>query len=160
MSQYVAISVLCTRERAGCIVTVRMLRKATWAMLFLLLVSTQVFAATCEIRCGAMASAAMRVEMTNMAGCPGMSPASGCRQDPAFRAADHCTSHICENDTALIQNRNVSDVDSAPSFIHGYIAVQSSAAFFPASILLLRLDPDRSIHAIPTFDPLITNIRV
>ncbi len=135
----------------------QMVRKTTWSMLLLLLVSMQAFASACNVRCGVMALMDSAGPMVGMAHCQGMAS----RPLPGHKAVDTAapskpyTSHICKNDWAL-QSRAVHEfgLSTLPVTV-------LSAATRPIPIAAsLRWKTNRSTHSIQTFDSLISSLRV
>ena len=135
----------------------QMVRKTTWSMLLLLLVSMQAFASACDVRCGVMALTGSAGEMVRMAHCQGMAsrPLAGHEAVDTATPSQPCTSRICKNDWSL-QNRVVHELGlsslpvTVPSAITGSLPVPTS----------LRWKTDRSTHSIPTFDPFTSSLRV
>src|SRR5487761_1536403 len=107
-----------------------MLRKATWPLLLLLLVSTQIFATACDARCGVMASMATQGEMTGMSHCPGMSSdsSSATFTGSTFLATGHCICEICKSDAPLIQKRTLYDFGATPLLKYATIAARECDA--------------------------------
>lgn len=135
----------------------QMVRKTTWSMLLLLLVSVQAFASACDIRCGAMAFMDTAGQMVGMAHCQGMAsrPLPGHEAVDTAAPSQPCASHICKNDWAL-QSRTVQELglSSLP------VAVLSAATIPIPIAIFSRWKTDRSTHSIPPFDPLTSSLRV
>ena len=134
-----------------------MVRKTTWSLLLLLLVSVQAFASACDVRCGAMALMDPAGPMVGMEHCQGM--ASQPRAD--YEAVDTatpsqpCAGHICQNDWLLLSRITYEfSLSSLPA------TVLSVATPFLPVVSSLRWKTDRSTHNIPTFDPIISSLRV
>ncbi|MHB2006580.1 MAG: hypothetical protein ACYDBH_01295 [Acidobacteriaceae bacterium] len=135
----------------------QMVRKTTWSMLLLLLVSMQAFASACDVRCGAMALMGSAGPMVGMAHCQGMAsrPLPGHEAVDTAAPSQPCTSHICKNDLA-VQSRALHEfgLSTLPVTVLG-------AATIPIPIAgSLRWKANRSTHSIQTFDPLISSLRV
>ena len=135
----------------------QMVRKTTWSMLLLLLVSMQAFASACDIRCGAMALMESAGHMVGMAHCQGMAfrPIAGHEAVDTAAPSQPCASHICKNDWAL-QSRAAHELglSSLPVTV-------LSAVTEPLPVATsLRWKTDRSTHNIPTFDPILSSLRV
>ena len=133
----------------------QMVSKTTWSMLLLLLVSIQAFAAACDVRCGAMALMDSAGPMAGMAHCQGMASLAGHEAVNTVTASQPCASHICKNDWAL-QSRAVREfgLSSLP------VAVLSAVTGSLPVAASLRWKTDRSTYNIPTFDPIISSLRV
>ncbi len=135
----------------------QMVRKITWSMLLLLLVSMQAFASACDVRCGAMALMDSAGPMVGMAHCQGTAsrPLAGHEGVNTATPSQPCTSHICKNDWAL-QSRAVYEFG-----LSSLCVTVLNAATRPIPIATsLRWKTDRSTHNIPTFDPIISSFRV
>jgi len=135
----------------------QMVRKTTWSMLLLLLVSMQAFASACDIRCGTMALMDSAGPMVGMAHCQGMAsrPLAGHEAVDTATPSQPCTSHICKNDWSL-QSRVVHELglSSLPVTVLSVVTLSLPVA------TSLRWKTDRSTHNIPTFDPIILSLRV
>ncbi len=135
----------------------QMVRKTTWSMLLLLLVSMQAFASACDVRCGAMALMDSAGRMVGMARCQDMASQPRGDQEAVNTAtpSQPCASHICGNDWAL-QNRAVYEFGLSPLPVRVLSAVTLSLPVATS----LRWKTDRSTHNIATFDPIISSLRV
>jgi hypothetical protein len=135
----------------------QMVRKTTWSMLLLLLVSMQAFASACDIRCGAMALTGSAGQTVSMAHCQGMAsrPLLGHEAVDTAAPSQPCNSRICKTDWAL-QSRAV--YEFGLSILPVTVL---SAAPRPIPIAdSLRSKRARHTHNILTFDPLISSLRV
>jgi hypothetical protein len=134
-----------------------MVRKTTWSMLLLLLVSVQAFASACDVRCGAMALMGSAGPMVGMAHCQGMASQPRADQEAVNTAppSQPCASHICKNDWAL-QSRAVHEFGLSSLPVTALSAVTVSLPVATS----LRWKADRSTHNIPAFDPIISSLRV
>ena len=135
----------------------QMVRKTTWSMLLLLLVSVQAFASACDVRCGAMALMDSAGPMASMTHCQGMAsrPIAGHEAVDTATPFQACVSHICKNDLVL-QSRAVQEFG-----LSSLVVSVLSAATIPIPIAAsVRWKSARSTHNIPTFDPLISSLRV
>jgi hypothetical protein len=132
--------------------------KATWSLLLLLLVSVQAFAAVCDVRCGAIASADSASHMTGMAHCPGMASQSLPTQPSVvgLMTPQPCASHICQNDWTFLQNSVVHELGILPLSL----AVLGHAAIPVEIASPLQFKPDRSTHSIAVYDPIISSLRI
>ena len=135
----------------------QMVRRTTWSMLLLLLVSMQAFASACDVRCGAMALMDSAGPMVGMAHCQGMASQPRADQEAVNTATPShpCASHICGSDWAL-QSRAVYEFD-LPSLPVAVLSAVTASLPVAAS---LRWKTDRSTYNIPTFDPIISSLRV
>jgi hypothetical protein len=138
----------------------RMKRMATWSGLLLLLVSVQVYAGMCGVRCGVMRSAISHNSMSAMPNCRDMSSHQSTKAGVMLMAPHNCSSKICQSDLQLFQNPTGHDVE-------GLVQPVRTVSFsgFPALVLLQnagfqRLRVDRSTQSIPPFDPLISGLRI
>jgi hypothetical protein len=136
----------------------QMVRKTTWSMLLLLLVSVQAFASACDVRCGAMAlmggSAGPRV---GMAHCQGMASQTVSDDAAAYTVmpSQPCASHICKNDWLLLSRTTYEfGPSSQPA------TVLSVAIPFVPVVSSLQWKTDRWTHSIPAFDPILSRLRV
>lgn len=132
--------------------------KVTWSLLLLMLVSVQVFAATCDVRCGAMALRDSASQMSGMADCQRMTSQRASDQQfvASLTSSQSCDSHICKDDWTFLQNSVVQELGiSALPLIPLGNALISLEIAHP-----LQFKIDRSPHSIPTFDPLISSLRV
>jgi hypothetical protein len=132
--------------------------KATWSLLLLLLVSVQSFAATCEVRCGTMAMMVSASQMPGMANCRGMASqrVSDWQADVTVTSAQTCASHICKDDWTFLQSPVEHEL--AISLLP---LTPSSSTTMPLEIAHpLQFKVNRSPHSIPSFDPLISSLRV
>lgn len=134
-----------------------MLRKTTWSMLLLLLVSIQAFASGCDVRCATMTTVNSTGHMASMAHCQGMEsePIAGHAAVNTLTLSQPCTSHICKNDWAF-QSRAVQELG-----LSSLPAAALSVATAPTRIVIsVRWKTDRSMHGIRLFDPLLSSLRV
>ena len=135
----------------------QMVRKTTWSMLLLLLVSMQAFASACDVRCGAMTLMDSAGPMVGMAHCQGMAsrPLPGHEAVDTAAPSQPCASHICKNDWTL-QNRAVHEFGLSTLCV-----TVLNAAIRPIPIAAsVRWKAKRSTHRIQRFDPLISSLRV
>lgn len=132
--------------------------KATWSLLLLVLVSVQAFAATCDVRCGAMAMMESASHTSGMSDCPRMASQTLPGQQAVATVAPPqlCDSHICKGDWTFLQNSDVheSSISSLPLALPGNTVIALEIAY------PLQYKTDRSPHSIPAFDPLISSLRV
>lgn len=134
-----------------------MVRKTTGSMLLVLLVTMQAFASACDVRCGTMALMDSAGPMVGMAHCEGMAsrPLAGHVAVATATPSHPCVSHICKNDWAL-ESRVVHEFGlsslpvTVPSVATGPLPVATS----------FQWKTDRSTHNIPTFDPILSSLRV
>jgi len=136
-----------------------MVRKATWSLLLLLLVSVQAFAATCDVRCMTMATMASAPHMSGMANCQGIASQRISAQQVGITLSSSrpCASHICKDDWTFLQNpvEHELGISSLP------LALPDRAAMLFEIAHPLQFKVNRSPHSIPSsFDPLISSLRV
>lgn len=132
--------------------------KVTWSLLLLVLVSVQAFAATCDVRCGEMALTDSASHMSGMADCRGMESQglSGQQTAATLMTSQSCHSDICKDDwtflqTPVAQELGISSLPLTP-LVNTVISLEIAHP--------LQFKIDRSPHSIPTFDPLISSLRV
>ncbi len=134
-----------------------MVRKTTWSLLILLLVSVQAFASACDIRCEAMARMGSPGPMVGMDHCPGIA-SEAVRGDSGVLKVNPpqpCTDHICKNDWSLL-SRAVYEFGPLSPLVNAVSAVPRSLPIEAS----LRWKADRSSRNIPNFDPLLSCLRV
>jgi hypothetical protein len=151
------IAIICTPKYQGVNSTMMRL-KVAWSLLLLLLVSVQAFAAACDVRCGAIASADSASHMTGMAHCHGMAsqPLPTQQSVVSLMSSQPCASHICKNDWTFLQNPVVHELGISPLSL----AVLGHAVIPVKIARPLQFKPDRSTHSIPAYDPIISSLRV
>ena len=135
----------------------QMVRKTTWSLLLLLLVSVQAFASTCDVRCGAMALTGSAGQTVSMAHCQGMASSSLAGHEAVDTAtpSQPCTSHICKNDWLLLSRTTYEfGPSSEPA------TVLSVAIPFVPVVSSLQRKTNRWTHSIPAFDPILSRLRV
>jgi hypothetical protein len=132
--------------------------KATWSLLLLLLMSVQAFAATCDVRCGTMAMMESASHMSGMANCRGMTSQrfSGQHAEIALTSSQPCASHICKDDWTFLQNPVEQElgISSLPLTLLDSITMLLEIAH------PLQFKVNRSPHSTPSFDPLISSLRI
>ena len=133
----------------------QMVRKTTWSLLLLLLVSVQAFASACDVRCGTMAL--MGSSMVGMDHCQGMASQTVSDDAAAYTVmpSQPCASHICKNDWSLLSRATYEfGLSSQPA------TVLSVAIPFVPVVSSLQWKTDRWTHSIPAFDPILSRLRV
>ena len=132
--------------------------KATWSLLLLLLVSVQAFAVACDVRCGAMAGTNSTSHMSGMAHCPGMASQSDsdCWAVIVMAPPQSCACQVCNHDWTFVQNLIGHELRASlvPMTLLGHAVMPTRTANS------LRIKTDRSPHALPAFDLLISALRV
>lgn len=131
--------------------------KATCSLLLFLLVSVQGFASVCAIRCG-MESMDSLSQVSGIAHRSRMAfPASlGQEQVAASTLSQPCDGNLCDVDWMFLQNRDVHELSLA-------LLPMDFASHAVAPIPIasrLQFEANRSTRSIPSFDPLIANLRV
>lgn len=133
-----------------------MFRKATWPLILSLLVSTQVLAATCEVRCSmepadSVCHASRAANGRNTAVVP--SVVSHIAATIASRSL--CDDDLCQSDWAFVQAPIPRGLSVAP-------VAMGVTQLASVSFRLVRRLPFQSvkIRGSSVFDPLISNLRV
>ncbi len=132
--------------------------KATWSLLLLLLVSVQAFAATCDVRCGAMALRDSASHMSGMSDCNGMALQTlpGQQAVSTLASSPSCANHICKDDWTFLQN----PVEHELGISTLSLALLGSTTIYLENSRLLPFKVNRSPDSILSFDPLISSLRV
>ena len=128
-------------------------------VLSLLLVSTQISAAICSVRCEGM-RVSTHGSMPGMAHCHSMPPDHVVSSGTATVALHDCSSRVCQSDLTFLLNRSDSTgklpilpVTMAISADAPAVASSKSEAFF-------RYHTSRSPSPTHPFDPLISSLRI
>ena len=131
--------------------------RITCSLLLFLLVSAQVFASMCAIRCETMTGTASRNQMAGMIHCHMTSqPDSGPQRTYALTPSQPCTGHVCRNDWTFLQT----------SVVHEFGFTSLSIAFSDHAVPSLpiaghlQFQANRSTNSIPPFDPLVSTLRI
>lgn len=132
--------------------------KGTWSLLLLVLVSVQAFAATCDVRCGTMAMMESASHMSGMANCRGMASQRVADQQSGITLtlSQPCASHICKDDWTFLQN----PVEHELGISSLSLALLGSTTTYLENTRLLPFKVNRSPHSLPSFNPLISSLRV
>lgn len=134
-----------------------MVRKTTWSLLLLLLVSVQALASVCDVRCETMALMGSANPMVGIDHCQGMASQAETVDAAVYtvRLPQPCAGDICKTDWSLL-SRAVYEFGplSLP------VTVMRAAAGPVPIEASRRWKTDRSTHDIPTFDPILSRLRV
>ena len=133
-----------------------MLGKATWSLLVILLLTTQVFAVACGARCG-------RIAIVGSNGHSSLTrqQISGDQSVIASKTAGPCMNPLCKDDWAFLKSpvAVTASLDLSilpvPAQLHVISTLQRT--------MPVRVRPKRStqeIHSTPDFDPAISSLRI
>jgi hypothetical protein len=136
------------------------MRRAIMPVLLLLLVSVQVFAGMCSVRCAIMSDADTQNSMSGMTYCHGMSDHAAIgAASAALLAAPGGSSEICQSDLSLLQNHTDQEIGALQLSDITTVFVSIPATLFQ-NRSRLRFHANRRTHLIPPFNPLISNLRI
>lgn len=137
-----------------------MRRKATFPaiLLLFLLVAGQMSAELCRAQCEGMAMTEPVCQMHGMAHChnPSCQHASVDAASTAVSAPETCSGQICQNVLALPQNRLHQEIRTLAAVVSLDIPKPLTRERKP----LARFRASRSTKSIPSFDPLISSLRI
>jgi hypothetical protein len=133
-----------------------MLRTATWSLLVILLLTTQVFSVACGARCG-------RVAIVGSNGHSSLTrqQISGVQSVITSNTAGPCMNPLCKDDWAFLK----SPVAVSASLDHSILPVPAQLHVIATlqHTVPVRVRPKRStqgVHSIPDFEPAISSLRI
>jgi hypothetical protein len=138
-----------------------MRRKATWAVLLLLLVSLQSLAMPCGVRCAmSHQTAKVQCSMPGMEHCNGMSiEESGSKSGlHSIHAMRQCSSDVYSDDVAVMKDRGT--VERTDVVLHTSTNVNAGTSAQLPALVQKAWPADRSTTVPSNLNPLISTLRI